>query len=123
MYGFTDYCAAKFGLVGFSEALRSELKPHGITVSVLCPPDTDTPGFATENATKPAETMAISQTAKLMTPDAVAAALIKGMRKRPLLIVPGMDGRASVLLKRLAPGLLERFMDATIRRVQRSPRA
>jgi NAD(P)-dependent dehydrogenase (short-subunit alcohol dehydrogenase family) len=31
------YCAAKFAVVGFSEALRRELEPHGIGVSVLCP--------------------------------------------------------------------------------------
>jgi NAD(P)-dependent dehydrogenase (short-subunit alcohol dehydrogenase family) len=31
------YCAAKFAVVGVSEALHRELKPHGIGVSVLCP--------------------------------------------------------------------------------------
>jgi len=31
------YCAAKFAVVGVSEAMRRELKPHGIGVSVLCP--------------------------------------------------------------------------------------
>ena len=31
------YCAAKFAVVGLSEALRRELEPHGIGVSVLCP--------------------------------------------------------------------------------------
>lgn len=31
------YCATKFGVVGLSEALRAELAPDGIGVSVLCP--------------------------------------------------------------------------------------
>jgi NAD(P)-dependent dehydrogenase (short-subunit alcohol dehydrogenase family) len=31
------YCAAKFAVVGVSEALHRELKPRGIGVSVLCP--------------------------------------------------------------------------------------
>jgi len=31
------YCASKFAVVGLSEALHRELKPHGIGVSVLCP--------------------------------------------------------------------------------------
>jgi NAD(P)-dependent dehydrogenase (short-subunit alcohol dehydrogenase family) len=31
------YSAAKFAVVGLSEALHRELKPHGIGVSVLCP--------------------------------------------------------------------------------------
>lgn len=34
-----DYCASKFGQVGFSEALRSELKAQGknITCTTVCP--------------------------------------------------------------------------------------
>src|SRR5258705_2465454 len=43
VFGYTDYCASKFAVVGFSEALRSELKPHGIMVSVLCPPTSTRP--------------------------------------------------------------------------------
>jgi NAD(P)-dependent dehydrogenase (short-subunit alcohol dehydrogenase family) len=31
------YCASKFAVVGLTEALQRELKPHGIGVSVLCP--------------------------------------------------------------------------------------
>jgi NAD(P)-dependent dehydrogenase (short-subunit alcohol dehydrogenase family) len=35
--GFGPYTATKFAVVGLSEALRSELAPQGIGVSVLCP--------------------------------------------------------------------------------------
>lgn len=31
------YCAAKFGVVGMSEALRQEMEPFGVGVSLLCP--------------------------------------------------------------------------------------
>ncbi len=117
VFGYTDYCASKFAVVGFSEALRSELKPQGITVSVLCPPDTDTPGFVIENRTKPEETRAISATAKVMSADAVAEALIDGMRSERLLIIPGRDSRLVVLVKRLFPGILERVLDRTVRQV------
>jgi len=120
VFGYTDYCASKFALIGFSEALRSELKPHGITVSVLCPPDTDTPGFENENKTKPEETRAISATARLMSADAVADALLRGMARRQFLIVPGLDGRLSVLAKRLFPGLVAWVMDRTVARVARA---
>lgn len=33
----TDYCAAKFGLEGWSQALALELAPHGIPVNLLTP--------------------------------------------------------------------------------------
>ncbi|HEV7730890.1 MAG TPA: SDR family NAD(P)-dependent oxidoreductase [Candidatus Binatia bacterium] len=31
------YCASKFAVVGLTEALQREVRPHGIGVSVLCP--------------------------------------------------------------------------------------
>jgi short-subunit dehydrogenase len=116
-FGYTDYCASKFGVIGFSEALRSELKPHGIAVSVLCPPDTDTPGFATENRTKPEETRAVSGHTRVMHPDAVAGALLRGMQRRDFLIVPGIESKCAALLKRLAPSAVQWVMDRTIARV------
>ena len=64
VFGFTDYSASKFAIMGFSEALRSELKPFNIMVSVLCPPDTNTPALEVENKTKPEETKAISENEK-----------------------------------------------------------
>lgn len=36
------YCASKFAVVGLTEGLQRELKPHGIGVSVLCPMIVDT---------------------------------------------------------------------------------
>jgi short-subunit dehydrogenase len=118
LFGYTDYSASKFAIIGFSEALRSELKRYGITVSVLCPPDTDTPGFHEENKTKPEETKAISGSAKLMQPDEVARALLSGMRKEARHIIPSFDGKLIFLLKRLLPGLVEFVMDSTIKKVQ-----
>jgi NAD(P)-dependent dehydrogenase (short-subunit alcohol dehydrogenase family) len=32
-----SYVASKFGVVGLSEVLRMEMRPHGVGVSVLCP--------------------------------------------------------------------------------------
>lgn len=118
LFGYTDYSASKFAIIGLSEALRSELKRYGIMVSVLCPPDTDTPGFHEENKTKPEETRAISASARLMQPEEVAHALLKGMKKGERYIIPGFDGKMIFLLKRLFPGLVEFVMDSTIKKVQ-----
>ncbi|MEZ5977199.1 MAG: SDR family oxidoreductase [Planctomycetota bacterium] len=40
--GSTAYCASKYGLRGFSDALRLELADQGIRVSTVYPPGTDT---------------------------------------------------------------------------------
>jgi NAD(P)-dependent dehydrogenase (short-subunit alcohol dehydrogenase family) len=36
------YCASKFGVIGFTQALALELAPHGITVNAICPGSADT---------------------------------------------------------------------------------
>lgn len=36
------YCASKFGLIGFTQALAMELAPAGITVNAICPGPMDT---------------------------------------------------------------------------------
>ncbi|ACL03735.1 Short-chain dehydrogenase/reductase SDR [Desulfatibacillum aliphaticivorans] len=119
VFGYTDYCASKFGIIGFSEALRSELDGQGIGVSVLCPPDTDTPGLAEENLTKPLETLAISESACVLSADKVAQALINGVKKKKFLIIPGSDGKMSWLAKRLAPGLVDWIMKRTIKKARK----
>jgi len=120
IFGYTDYAAAKFGVLGFSEALRSELKRYNITVSVLCPPDTDTPGFTEENKTKPPETKVISASGSLMKPAQVANALLRGMAKKEFIIIPNADGRFTYIMKRLLPGLVEMVTDSQAKKVQQS---
>jgi len=119
VFGFTDYSASKFAIIGFSEALKSELKKYNIDVSVLCPPDTDTPAFEVENRTKPEETKAISASAKLMQPDAVATAFIHGIMKGKFIIIPGIDGKFTYIMKRLFPKLVEFVTDMIVKKVQR----
>jgi 3-dehydrosphinganine reductase len=120
VFGYADYCASKFALVGLSEVLRSELRPDGIGVSVLCPPDVDTPGFAEENRHKPPETEAVSRGASLLGADAVADALVAGIARGRFLIVPGRDARIAHWAKRLAPRFVTGVMDRQIRRARRT---
>jgi len=116
VFGYTDYSASKFAVVGYSEALRMELKPYGVRVSVLCPPDTDTPGFQAENRTKPPETVAVSAGAKIMRPEDVAEALIGGMRRERFMIVPGFDGKFTFFMKRLFPSLVFSITDGQVKK-------
>jgi short-subunit dehydrogenase len=118
VFGYTDYAASKFAVVGFSEALKSELKRYNISVQVLCPPDTDTPGFVEENRTKPEETKAISAAAKVMSADDVARDLIRHIRRGTFMIIPGMDGKIAFISKRLIPRVVEYVMDRDIRKAQ-----
>ncbi|VEU41197.1 unnamed protein product [Pseudo-nitzschia multistriata] len=94
IYGYTAYSASKFALRGLAEALHMELAPRNVSVQVVFPPDTDTPGFEIENLDKPAVTRVISETSGLFSPEAVAKALLDSMAaKRPAFgITIGLDG-------------------------------
>ena len=118
-FGYTAYSASKFGVIGLSEALRGELKRYGIRVSVLCPPDTDTPQLVEENKTKPAETKALSGKSKPMSSEAVAKACIRGLEKGKFMIIPGSSGKMIYLAKRLFPSPVNWMMDREVQRAQR----
>lgn len=118
LFGYAAYSATKFGIIGLSEALRNELLPYGIRVAVLCPPDTDTPGFAEENLVKPFETKAMSANLKVATAESVADALMRGLGKKRFLIVAGADGALSLIVKRLVPSLVYRILDRDLERAR-----
>lgn len=72
MYGMSVYAACKFALRGLAESLYMELKDYNISITLALPPDTDTPGFETENQSKPLETKLMSEAAGLHKPEDVA---------------------------------------------------
>ncbi|RJP19186.1 MAG: SDR family NAD(P)-dependent oxidoreductase [Candidatus Abyssobacteria bacterium SURF_5] len=119
IFGYTGYSGSKFAVVGFSEALRSELRPYGISVAVLCPPDVDTPMFENENKNKPLETLRVSEGTKLMKPEDVAAAALKGLEQQHFLIIPNRSGKVFALVNRLAPWLVDHFLNKTINQVRK----
>ncbi len=119
VYGYSDYSVTKFGLIGLSEVLRSELEPMNICVSVLCPPDTETPGFEEENKTKPEETKAISGNAKLRTADEVAHATLKELEKGKFILLVDFTSKLTYLLKRWLPDILYKVIQKDIRKVQK----
>lgn len=116
VFGYSAYGGSKFAVTGFTESLRQELKPHGVGVSLLCPPDTDTPQLAYEEGFKPAETRALSGKVKPMSASAVAQALLDGVAAGRPEIVPGLDGGFTVFMARRFPGLVRRIMDRDIAR-------
>ncbi|KAK1337506.1 hypothetical protein QTO34_002136 [Cnephaeus nilssonii] len=62
---------------GTTVVSEMQVKPYNVYVTVAYPPDTDTPGFAEENKTKPLETRLISETTSICTPEQVAKQIVK----------------------------------------------
>ncbi|TVR60301.1 MAG: SDR family NAD(P)-dependent oxidoreductase [Spirochaetaceae bacterium] len=118
-FGYTAYSASKFAVIGMSEVLRSELKRFGIRVSVLCPPDTDTPQLAQETLRKPRETVALSRHARIATPESVARAAIAGMERNRFLILPGRSVRFVHAMQRFFPAVVRFVSDREVMAAQR----
>jgi len=91
VFGYSAYGASKYAVRGFSDVLRAEMKPHGIRVSIVFPPDTDTPQLAYEMPFKPPETKVISGNARVLTADAVASSILRGVERNRYIILPGFD--------------------------------
>ena len=119
IYGYTAYSASKFALVGFAESLRQDLLVHGVGVSVVFPPDTDTPMLTEENRIKPAQTHALAGNVAVLSPEFVAAATLRGLRKRRHHIVPGLGSKFSVFMARRFPALTRWVLDTQLRQFER----
>lgn len=89
LFGYTPYAPTKFALRGLAEALRAELHGTGVGVTIVYPPDTDTPQLTEENRTKPLETRALTAAGGLWTADAVAALTLAGIQRGRFAVTPG----------------------------------
>jgi 3-dehydrosphinganine reductase len=120
VYGYTAYGASKYAVRGFSDVLRSELKPLGIGVSIVFPPDTDTPQLAYENKFKPFETKQLTGTANVLSPQVVAREILRGLQRGRYVIIPGLENKVIYHLIRLFGDGVYPILDAMIASARRS---
>lgn len=120
IFGYAGYSGSKFAVIGFSEALRSELRPYGISVSALCPPDVDVkrPEHYVKRE-QPIENERVSEGAKRMQPEDVARAAIAGMERGSFIIIPGFSGKMLHVVNRLAPWAVDMILNRTIDKVRK----
>jgi 3-dehydrosphinganine reductase len=122
IYGYTAYAPSKFAVRGLAEALRSELAPDGTAVSVVYPPDTDTPQFREEVRLRPEATSRVAGSGGLRSADQVAGAIMRGIRRDRFVIAPGMEMSALAVLHSVIGPMLHRFwFDRQIARLHRPP--
>jgi len=109
IYGYTAYAPSKFAVRGFSHCLRAELKPFGIDVSIVYPPDTDTPQLAFERSRIPDITRKINEGGGILSPDKVADVIIKGIENKKFVIIPGFEGKVIYRFSRLIDAVMYKF--------------
>jgi len=103
----TAYCAAKFGMVGFSEALRNELGRQGLGVTALCPGFVRTNLFTNAPLEANVEEHKLPPEAITTTPERVANAAVKAIYRNRRLVVMEPFARLMYATKRFAPWLLD----------------
>ena len=96
LFGFpfrTPYVAAKWGIVGLTKALASELGPHGIRVNAICPGAVEGPRMDRD--------LAMEAAARGVTEDAVRAGFTEGAALRRFVTA---DEVAAMALFLASPG-------------------
>jgi NAD(P)-dependent dehydrogenase (short-subunit alcohol dehydrogenase family) len=106
------YCAAKFAVVGMTEALHRELKPHGIGASVLCPMIVATNITANSQRMRPGAPPAPASSSEgqppegamqggTVTAESVAARVVRGIERKDLYVLTHPEQR-EILRRRAA---------------------
>ena len=120
--GRTGYSASKYAMTGFLDTIRIENLKRGVHVMTACP------GFTASNVRFSALTADGTQQgetprneAKMMTPEEVAHIVAKGIRRRKRLCLMEWEGRATHLLKKFFPSLVDRLFYAVMAKEPDSP--
>jgi short-subunit dehydrogenase len=107
------YVASKFALVGFSEALRMELRGTGIDVTCVCPIGTETEFHDVE----PNRLGVPGRGGPIQSADHVARAIVRALRRPRAEVHPYPPARLLFLANAVAPALVDRLL------LRLSPRA
>jgi len=113
-FGYSAYCASKYALSGYTEALRQDALPFGVRVHLCYPPTTTTPGLERENQSKPPEAWAIEGKSRAFSAAQVAAAVLGGVRAGKFHVLVGWDSWLIWVAQRFAPGLVRWVIDRTL---------
>ncbi|SHE71967.1 Short-chain dehydrogenase [Microbulbifer donghaiensis] len=113
-YTHGAYAASKFGVVGLAEVLRTELKPRGIAVSVVCPGEIQTPMLDAERETGSAVTEAVNEFAGVMSVDDAVRGIMQGLQKRAFMITPGFRARLTRAMARKTSALFRWVVDGKV---------
>ncbi len=114
--GRTAYCASKFAQTGFFEALRVELQPQGVGVTIAYPGVVDTQiryrGYNAQG--QPAGKSGLKEDGA-MPVQTCAALILQGAARRQRDVVMTSKGKLGRWLKLMAPGLVDKLALAALK--------
>jgi 3-dehydrosphinganine reductase len=117
LIGYTAYAPSKFALVGLAECLRMESKKVGISISIVYPPDTETPMLENERKNAIPETKKLSEKGNVMKADKVAMKYVEAMKSKKFDIYCNAEGLIFRKFKGITPSFFYRFVDGIVKNV------
>jgi short-subunit dehydrogenase len=106
-FRMSGYCATKFALTGWTEALRDEVLSSGVTVSLVCPGTTETEFFVTAERGKMPKASRLILT---MSPEKVARAICRSVEDGRYRRILPLFATIFMRLKEVAPRTAHFFM-------------
>lgn len=105
--GLAAYQASKYGLVGFTLAVRSDYHRGNFGVSVICPGFVNTPMVEADGPSKIYSRMPRLPAWLFTTPERVAQATVEAIKRDRGLVIVTFAARLMWYLNRFFPGLLD----------------
>jgi 3-dehydrosphinganine reductase len=122
MIGYGAYAPTKFAIAGLVECLRMEAADHRIGVTIVFPPDTDTPQLHYENANALPECLALKQSTQVMKPEVVAQKFVDGIVNYQFEVLCNFESRFIRWVKAMWPGLYFKILDNIVAKDRRKRR-
>ena len=119
MIGYGGYAPTKFAVAGLAECLRMEAAEDGIGVTIVFPPDTDTPQLHYENETALPENLALKQGSRVLPPELVAEKFVNGIVNNQFEVMCSLESRFYRWMKATWPGLYFWVLDGIVARDRR----
>ncbi len=101
------YQTTKFALVGLTESLRADLRRTGVGATALCPGYVQTPFMASVDNANPRRPFKTPKRWMYVSPERVARAGVRAIRKNRSLVVIGWPAHLLSLTYRLSPRLYD----------------
>jgi len=116
-YSYAAYCASKFGVVGLGRVLRLECKPRGINVSLICPPEVDTPMVIEELKSMHPVSRKLKDLGGSLSVEEAMRGILGGLDAGKAVIIPGAKAKLTYFCNRYLPDFI---MNAVVDYIVRS---
>jgi len=116
-YSYAAYCSSKFAVIGLGKVLRLEYKPRAIGISLICPPEVDTPMVVDEMKSMHPVSRALKNIGGSLSVEEAMVGILAGLDAGRGVIIPGHKAKLTHFCNRYLP---EWMMNGVVDRIVRS---